>query len=389
MFRTGFLIIMASLYGGLPAKAETASQVSILYIEQQIERPPVLANLETVAKDEGVAGARLAIMDNNTTGRFVKQRFALQELLFKAGEPPEKLLETIQQSDYYFVVLNVPAATLEYLVKAKLDTPKLLFNVGAPDDRFRVDLCRKNLLHTLPSRAMLGDALTQYLVKKRWIDWVLFQGPLEQDSKFADAMRRSAAKFGAKIQSEKIWNGGRDARRTAQSEIPLLTQVKDYDVLIVADEWGDFGDYLMYRTWQPRLVAGTQSLFPAGWYWTVEQWGATQLQTRFYNLAKRRMGDRDYAAWVAIRSIGEAASRLKSTTPEKIADYIQSPRFELAAYKGRKLSYRPWSGQLRQPIAVTAAQSLVTQSPQEGFLHQVSELDTLGFDEPEVHCKRI
>jgi hypothetical protein len=26
-------------------------------------------------------------------------------------------------------------------------------------------------------------------------------------------------------------------------------------------------------------------------------------------------------------------------------------------------------------------------SPQEGFLHQVSELDTLGVDRPETKCK--
>jgi hypothetical protein len=26
-------------------------------------------------------------------------------------------------------------------------------------------------------------------------------------------------------------------------------------------------------------------------------------------------------------------------------------------------------------------------SPQEGFLHQVSELDTLGIDRPETKCK--
>ena len=37
--------------------------------------------------------------------------------------------------------------------------------------------------------------------------------------------------------------------------------------------------------------------------------------------------------------------------------------------------------QLRDPeIAVSV-------SPQEGFLHQVSELDTLGFDQPETKCR--
>jgi hypothetical protein len=30
---------------------------------------------------------------------------------------------------------------------------------------------------------------------------------------------------------------------------------------------------------------------------------------------------------------------------------------------------------------------LVTVSPQQGFLHQVSELDTLGIDKPETKCQ--
>jgi ABC transporter substrate binding protein (PQQ-dependent alcohol dehydrogenase system) len=170
--------------------------------------------------------------------------------------------------------------------------------------------------------------------------------------------------------------------------VPRLTQGVEYDVLVVADEWGDFGDYLMYRTWDPRPVAGTQGLFPTAWYRTIEQWGGAQLQVRFGKSAGRPMEALDYAAWAALRSIGEAAIRGRSSDPETIGRYIQSPEFELAAYKGRKLSYRPWSGQLRQPVALTAARSLVSQSPQEGFLHRQTELDTLGFDQPEVQCKR-
>ncbi|TVT53507.1 MAG: branched-chain amino acid ABC transporter substrate-binding protein [Sedimenticola thiotaurini] len=388
MYRTLLLSFLLSTIWGVHAQVPAADEISILYIKQLIDRPPVLANLDAVPEDEGTAGARLAIQDNNATGRFLKQQFTVQEVLFNASESADTILKAVQESKHHFVILNLPALSLESVIKADVGNDKLLFNVGSADDRFRIELCRNNLLHSVPSRAMLGDALTQYLIKKRWIDWMLVQGPLEGDKKFADAMRRSAAKFGAKILTEKIWDGGRDARRSAQSEVPLLTQGKDYDVLIVADEWGDFGDYLMYRTWTPRPVAGTQSLFPTGWYWTAEQWGATQLQTRFYKLAKRRLGDKDFAAWVAVRSIGEAATRLNSTESKKIIDYIQSPKFELAAYKGRKLSYRPWSGQLRQPIVVTTPKSLVTNSPQEGFLHQRNELDTLGFDEPEVHCKR-
>ncbi|WP_275099619.1 ABC transporter substrate-binding protein [Sedimenticola hydrogenitrophicus] len=388
MLRTLVIGCLACLMVATRAWSAGTVQVPVLYIKQQVERPPVLSNLDDIPVDEGLAGARLAIKDSNTTGRFTGQQFSLRELAFEPAADPAAIIGQLQAAEEHFVILDLPAATLEAVLQADLGRERLLFNVGAPDNRFRTELCRKDLLHTLPSRAMLTDALSQYLVKKRWSKWLLIEGPLEGDRLFADALRRSAEKFGARIVGHKVWDGARDARRTAQAEVPRLTQGVEYDVLMVADEWGDFGEYLMYRTWEPRPIAGTQGLFATAWYRTIEQWGATQLQVRFGKAAGRPMGARDYAAWAALRSISEAAIRSGSAEPAMIGTYIQSPEFELAAYKGRKLSYRPWSGQLRQPIALSAARSLVTQSPQEGFLHRVSELDTLGFDQPEVQCKR-
>jgi ABC transporter substrate binding protein (PQQ-dependent alcohol dehydrogenase system) len=66
---------------------------------------------------------------------------------------------------------------------------------------------------------------------------------------------------------------------------------------------------------------------------------------------------------------------------------MRSDRFELAAYKGARLSFRSWDGQLRQPVLLADARSLVSVSPQPGFLHQFSELDTLGIDKPETKCR--
>jgi hypothetical protein len=42
---------------------------------------------------------------------------------------------------------------------------------------------------------------------------------------------------------------------------------------------------------------------------------------------------------------------------------------------------------LRQPVLLAAARTLVSVSPQEGFLHERTELDTLGFDRPETQCR--
>ena len=231
------------------------------------------------------------------------------------------------------------------------------------------------------------DALAQYLIWKKWRKWFLVVGRRDEDRLFAAAVRRAAGRFGGKIVAEKVWEYGPDARRTAQAEMPVFTQGIDYDVLIVADEIGEFGEYLIYRTWEPRLVAGTQGLVPTMWHRTHEQWGGWQLQRRFHKLVGRWMTPLDHAVWAAVRVIGEAATRAQSTAFDKVAAYLRGPEFALAAFKGVALSFRPWNGQLRQPVLLAAPRTLVSVSPQRGFLHQYTELDTLGYDRPESGCE--
>ncbi|OHC77238.1 MAG: branched-chain amino acid ABC transporter substrate-binding protein, partial [Rhodospirillales bacterium RIFCSPLOWO2_01_FULL_65_14] len=256
-----------------------------------------------------------------------------------------------------------------------------------PYDALRNERCRANVLHTLPSRAMLADGLAQYLALKRWSKWLLVVGRRDEDKLLADALKRAAKRFGAKIVAEKPWTYGPDARRTAQSEVPVFTQDVDYDVLVVADEIGEFGEYLMYRTWAPKLVAGTQGLVPTSWHRTHEQWGAAQLQSRFLRTFKRQMNPTDYHVWAAVRAVGEAATRTRSVASRDIAAYIRSDDFGLPGFKGQALTFRKWNGQLRQPILLVTPNALVSVSPQKGYLHQVSHLDTLGYDAPESKCR--
>ena len=212
-------------------------------------------------------------------------------------------------------------------------------------------------------------------------------GRRDGDRLFAEALHRAAKRFGGTIVEERHWTYGPDARRTAQAEVPVFTQSVEYDLLIVADEVGEFGEYLAYRTWEPRPIAGTQGLVPTSWHRTHEQWGAAQLQSRFLKTYGRNMTALDYQVWAPIRAIGEGATRTGSGDFAAIRDYIRSPEFELAGFKGQKLTFRRWNWQLRQPVLLSAARALVSVSPQERFLHPVSLLDTLGRDEPESACR--
>jgi ABC transporter substrate binding protein (PQQ-dependent alcohol dehydrogenase system) len=148
-----------------------------------------------------------------------------------------------------------------------------------------------------------------------------------------------------------------------------------------------FADYLPYRSWDARPVVGSAGLRPVTWDPSSESWGGAQLQDRFIRVAHRRMSELDMQAWTACRMIGEAASRSASADPAKIMLDMKGADFGVAAYKGQKLTLRNWDWQLRQPILLSDGRNVVSVSPQPGFLHQVTELDTLGIDRPETKCK--
>ena len=390
MIRISFMVCVAALAlwaGAARAEQGNVAVVRIAVLSQLVERPPALSNLELPPDDSGLLGARMAIMENNTTGRFMKQRFELREKIVPVRGDVVAAFKELVGDGFRFIVANLSPGTLLRVADLPEAKEVLIFNAGAPDDILRNEQCRANILHTIPSRAMMADALAQYLAWKRWPKWFLVVGRRKEDRLFAGALKRAANRFGAKIVAEKVWAFGPDARRTAKLEVPVFTQGVDYDVLIAADEIGEFGEYLMYRTWEPRLVAGTQGLVPTTWDRAHEQWGSAQLQSRFLKTFKRWMNQLDYTVWAAIRAIGEGATRSRSNQFKDIMDYIHNEKFVLAGFKGQKLTFRDWNGQLRQPILLATPKAVVSVSPQKGFLHQRTHLDTLGYDKSESSCR--
>jgi len=157
-------------------------------------------------------------------------------------------------------------------------------------------------------------------------------------------------------------------------------------VVMVADEEDDFGALIQYNTDSPRIVAGTHGLVATGWSEVIEPWGAIQLQNRFRKMAKRGMRDVDFAAWLAMRVVAEAATRTKSNDMKMLRAYIMSDDLNLSAFKGRGVTFRKWNGQLRQPIHLVTKEAQVAMAPFDAFLHEFNDLDTLGHDKPETKC---
>ena len=336
--------------------------------------------------DEGLAGLRLAIADNNAGGKFMDQAYVLDAITLPASGDWAAALTKLAAQKVRLVVTDLPADILLQAAQHPAAHDMLLFNAAREDDALRNKDCRSNILHTIPSRAMRSDALTQFLIRKNWRKWLLISGTTTDDQAFAQALRHSAAKFGAKLVAEKTWTYTSDPRRTAQGEASSLTQADSYDVVVVSDEANQFGDLLPYDTWLPRPVAGTHGLGAWAWHPAFDQWGATQLQNRFHAQTGRTMTDRDFAAWEGGRAVAEAAMRLRSTDPARIAAFMRSGDFALAAFKGRTLSFRAWDGQLRQPMLLAWSRAVVSVAPEDGFLHPITDLDTLGTDKGESQC---
>jgi ABC transporter substrate binding protein (PQQ-dependent alcohol dehydrogenase system) len=390
-FRTA--IVFAALAGLMASAAADPLAVKVGVIRQTHSRETI-SILDIPAADDFVAGAKLAMADNNTTGGFLDQSFAIEDVRLAPGEEAAAAAKGLLDSGIGFLIVDLPAYALLKVADLARDKPALVFNAGAPDERLREEDCRANVVHVAPSRAMLADALAEYLIWKQWRKWLIVVGSHPEDIALGAAYERAAKKFGAKIVEKRTFEDTGGGRRSdsgvvqTQRQMPVFTQkAPDYDVLIAADESDVFAGYLPDRTWDPRPVAGSAGLWPTSWDPSHELWGAQQLQNRFQRMFHRGMTARDNQAWVAMRMIGDAVSRTNSADPMAARDLMRSPAFEVAGFKGVKLTLRPWNLQLRQPILLTDGRGTVSVSPQEGFLHRVTELDTLGLDQPETKCR--
>jgi ABC transporter substrate binding protein (PQQ-dependent alcohol dehydrogenase system) len=393
LLRIFLAVCVLAISSGAGRSADEPVDIKIGYL-RQVPSKLRLSLIDMPAPNDGLAGAQLAIDDDNATGRFLNQRYTLIEKTLSESDDPVTAMNALADQGVSFIVTSLDADRLLKVADAGQARGEVFINASALDERLREQDCRANVIHVAPTRSMLADALAQYLVWKKWDKWVLLKGSHEKDVLFAEALRHAATRFGAKIVEEREFKDNGGARRTdsgvaeIQRQMPVVTQgLPAHDVLVAADESEVFAGYLPFRTWDARPVAGSAGLVPGTWNAAFDQWGAVQLQNRFMKTFQRSMTSQDVQAWTAVRMVGEAGVRSSSADSGKMLAFIKGPEFSVAAFKGQKLTLRDWNLQLRQPILLFDGRNTVSVSPQEGFLHQVSALDTLGLDRPETKCK--
>ena len=260
-----------------------------------------------------------------------------------------------------------------------------VLNIGASDDRLRQQDCRARLYHLLPSERMRADALAQALVSRKWSKLLLLVGAGPQDQSRAATAQASIKRYGLQVVATKPFKLSTDPRERDLANPLLLTAGSSYDAVWVVDSDGEFARALPYRTVLPRPVVGDAGLVALAWHAQFERYGAPQVSRRFFKALRRPMTDRDWAAWMA----GKTLLALATAAPKgPNAAWAQAlAKTAVDGSKGVNMSFRPWDGQLRQPLLLTDGQGVIAQAPIEGLLHPTDVLDTLGADAPEKLCK--
>ena len=388
------ILVIAFQFCGTVLAASTVEEqtVTIGYAEivddPRYDEKRAYARIRVKPHDRPLAGAEVAIRDSRIFARALNINFKLRRIEAKNAE---ELIEQIKylnkKSEVQFFIVDADTEVLGITSRATTGRDMLLFNISEYSDQLRASKCQAHLMHVIPSYAMLTDALSQYLVFKKWRKVILLKGPDSGDTDFAAAFTRSANRFAIDIDEVRDFVPGSDPRERDQNNILLMTSGSDAELVFVSDIEGEFGRYVPYQTQNPLPVFGTEGLQAASWHWTWERHGAPQLNQRFERLAKRRMQGPDWAAWTAVKSIIESVLRTKSTNFETIDAYLRSDRLNLDAYKGNPVSYRSWDNQLRQPVLLHTYNAVTGRAPIRGFLHPTENMDTLGYDQGERHCQ--
>jgi ABC transporter substrate binding protein (PQQ-dependent alcohol dehydrogenase system) len=339
-------------------------------------------------RDHPFTGAQIGIDEAAALVRVLNTQFTLERITVKSpAEVAPAVIAALEGRDIHFFLIDAPADAFRPLAAATKGRDVLLFNISAEDDSVRRELCAREFVHVIPSLAMRMDALVQYLASRKWRDILVFEGPLPADAETVKAFSRSAQKFGARIVADQHFKPGTDPREREQNNPALLSAVRgNYDVVFVADETFDFARQVPYHTVLPRPVVGSIDLEPVAWHWTWEHNGAPQVNTRFDKKSGgRHMESPDWAAWIAVKMVVQAALRTRSAQFAKQRDFILGDA-GFDGDKGLPVSVRPWDHQVRQAVLLAAPYMVVASAPLEGFLHRTNELDTLGDDEPETAC---
>jgi ABC transporter substrate binding protein (PQQ-dependent alcohol dehydrogenase system) len=381
------LTIILWFLAAMPVAAEDV-RLGLLSLETdpRFDIDRAYARIPLRPQGDPVAGARLAIDDM----KMLTDARGLSVTLDVVQTQPEALLDEarrmVEEGTNYLIV-DLPAEQVDALATGLDKTGATLLNTTAPDDWLR-RRCHGNLLHTAASDRMIVDALVQHLVRQKWQNVLVLTGKTARDEARAAAFVEAAARFRLNILDTRPFDLSTNPALREENNVMLLTGgLRNYDVIFISDEDGEFARYVPYQTALPRPVIGATGLAALEWHWALERYGAPQVNSRFASVADgRRMGWQDWSVWTATRAVLTAHAKSRDPAPQAVSEFLRSDRLRLDGSKGVPMTFRGWNGQLRMPILLSTYNAIIDIAPIDGYLHQTNTLDTLGQDEAEFRC---
>jgi ABC transporter substrate binding protein (PQQ-dependent alcohol dehydrogenase system) len=381
------VLLGVALGAAVVAQAATTHGVALVSVDDDERYTPRRLERTYPGHPGGRLGpaVRLAVADTELALQTDGLRLAVREATARTAADLPAVLQKLKTDKVSYWVLDLPAPLMAQAVQAAGATA-LLFNASADDDSLRGSGCAAHLFHTLPSQAMRADALAQHLASRAWRQVLVLQGPAEADQALGQAWARAGKRYGLKLTVRPFKRSG-DPRERDLANPRLLTAGVAHDVVAVMDADGEFARALPYVTQQPRPVMGSNGLVALGWHPQWERNGGPQVSRRFRRAAERPMTTTDWAAWMAVRSVAALLQARPTASVFEQGRALRRGEVSVDGSKGPNLSYRPWDGQLRQPVFLTHVDGVVGVAPLEGVLHPTEVLDTLGVDETETQCR--
>ena len=286
-------------------------------------------------------GAALGLDDANALATLFGKRLRLET---EAARADGQTGRALARAGALAVVGGVGPGGGEALLQAATDGTTVL-NVGAPDDRLRNEGCERRAFHVMPSVAMYADALTQVLIEQRKLTrWSVTGHGSPRGAEIEAAARRSVARRGGTVSGD-----------AAAADV-LLLAVDDRGVdagLARAIAEGRRPDRIVgIGEAGIRLPAERAAgLWAVGWHYELERFSARELNGRFRRRWNAPMTETSWAAWAALKLVGEAVVRAGAGDGAALAAFLESaPPFD--GHKGEALTFRRWDHQLRQPLYV-------------------------------------
>ena len=389
--RASVLAVSAVAFFAFPAFAVTKVTVAVISLADDARYAPRRMERAYPGQPTGreIDGAKLGADDSAFELDAAGIALEVRDVVLPNAAVLPKVLSELKAAKVQFLIADLPLPEMRQLVQTAPAAlgGAVVFNAGLDDDSLRAEGCAPALLHTYPSRQMFTDGLAQYLAARNWRKALVLKGPLPGDALQAQAWTRSAKRYGIKTTQERPFKLSGDPRERDLANTRLLTGERDHDVVAVMDSDGEFARLLPYATQWPRPVVGANGLMALAWHPQWERNGGPQLSRRFFKLARRAMLGQDWAAWMAVRSVAAVLVEMPKAPLAQQLKALRSSSVFVDGFKGTRLSYRSWDGQLRQPLFLSHVDGVVGTAPVEGVLHPVEVLDTLGVDQKESACK--